>query len=120
MSSPDEKTPEQPPAEAPAPEADAGASQVPDAESRLDIAKRFLEEASVKDSPREKKVEFLRSKEITDEEIESLLGKEPVQQPTSPAEVRLPSHGPGALLTPSPRRPNTNSPNTKTPPPGPR
>lgn len=90
MSSPDEKTPDQPPAESPAPEAGAGASQPADAESRLDIAKRFLEEASVKDSPREKKVDFLRSKDVTDEEIESLLGKEPVQETTPPAEVCRP------------------------------
>lgn len=91
MTSPDEQTPNQAPQETPAPEADAGAAQPSDtdAESRLDVAKRFLEEASVKDAPREKKIEFLRSKGIADDEIQSLLGKEPGQESTPTPEVRL-------------------------------
>lgn len=109
MSGSDEKSPELPLQDAADVAADAGASQAsgadtaagasqvsetstdsslsqpPDSESRLDVARRFLEDESVRDSPREKKVEFLRSKDLTDEEIEQLLGQEPQPSP----EVRL-------------------------------
>ena len=90
MSSPDEKPSDQPPEEMSAPAPDPGASRSPDAESRVDIAKRFLQEASVKDSPREKKVEFLRSKDLTDDEIDSLLGPDTPHEDTPSTEVGLP------------------------------
>lgn len=94
MSDSDEKTPDQQPEGAPAPEANAGAPQASDTESRLETAKRFLQEDAVKNSPQEKKVEFLRSKGLTNDEIESLLGREPAQESESSSEVRFPrSHG---------------------------
>lgn len=70
-------------------------SQPSDSESRLKVARRFLEDESVRDSPREKKVEFLRSKDLTDDEIQQLLGQEPQLLP----EVRsAPSPTAGAAL----------------------
>jgi hypothetical protein len=39
----------------------------------LEQARQFLEDAAVRDSPREKKVAFLQSKGVGEEEIETLL-----------------------------------------------
>ncbi|SPO05627.1 uncharacterized protein DNG_08314 [Cephalotrichum gorgonifer] len=88
MSNPDEERPDKPQDEATAAESDVGPSPTSDTESRLDIAKRFLENEAVRDASREKKVEFLRSKDLTDEEIESLLGSEIPSPPqtTQPSE----------------------------------
>jgi hypothetical protein len=43
----------------------------------LDQASRFLEDDTIRDAPREKKVAFLQSKGVSAEDIESLLGTEP-------------------------------------------
>ena len=84
---------------------DTSASQPSDSESRLEVARRFLEDETVRDSPREKKVEFLRSKDLTDGEIEQLLG----QEPQLPPEVRFvpPCSFPMASLTTHPASPRT-------------
>ncbi|KAF9698362.1 hypothetical protein EKO04_003623 [Ascochyta lentis] len=41
----------------------------------LDQASRFLEDANIRDAPREKKVVFLQAKGVSPEDIETLLGK---------------------------------------------
>jgi hypothetical protein len=46
------------------------------AEDKLEVARRFLNDEAVRDASREKKVEFLRSKDIADGEIRELLGEE--------------------------------------------
>lgn len=43
----------------------------------LDQASRFLEDDTIRDAPREKKVAFLQSKGVSPEDIETLLGQEP-------------------------------------------
>lgn len=43
----------------------------------LDQASRFLEDSTIRDAPREKKVAFLESKGIKAEDIETLLGAAP-------------------------------------------
>lgn len=43
----------------------------------LDQAKQFLEDPAVRDSPREKKVAFLQSKGVEEEDIEKLLPSSP-------------------------------------------
>lgn len=45
-------------------------------DDKLEVARRFLDDEAVKDASREKKVEFLKSKDIADEEIRSLVGEE--------------------------------------------
>jgi len=49
-------------------------------DSRQDIARRFLDDENVKGASREQKVEFLKSKDLTDKEIEDLLREEPAAQ----------------------------------------
>ncbi|PKS12259.1 hypothetical protein jhhlp_001559 [Lomentospora prolificans] len=62
------------------PVAEAVATEpTPTPEGRLEVARRFLEDETVKNSPREKQIEFLRSKELSDEEIQSLLGPGPTE-----------------------------------------
>ncbi|KAF2116483.1 peroxisomal membrane anchor protein conserved region-domain-containing protein [Lophiotrema nucula] len=66
------------PAETEAPSADEAASngsQSGDV-SLLEQASRFLEDSTIRDAPREKKVAFLQSKGVATEEIEKLLGQE--------------------------------------------
>lgn len=48
-------------------------------EEQLTVARRFLEDEAVKDAPHEKKVEFLKSKDVSEEDIQKLLGKGPEQ-----------------------------------------
>jgi hypothetical protein len=43
----------------------------------LEQASRFLEDETIRDAPREKKVAFLQSKGVSTEDIEALLGTEP-------------------------------------------
>ena len=44
--------------------------------SLLEQASRFLEDSTIRDAPREKKIAFLQSKGVATEEIEKLLGPE--------------------------------------------
>ncbi|KAL1792600.1 hypothetical protein ACET3X_009107 [Alternaria dauci] len=69
-------------AEAPTPTEDDiqgedGGEQPPQGSELLEQASRFLEDATIRDAPREKKVAFLQSKGVRTEDIETLLGKEP-------------------------------------------
>jgi hypothetical protein len=61
-------------------------------ESRLNVARRFLEEEEVKNASRDKKAEFLRIKGLGDTEIEALLeGKD--SEPASPVHLPFDSAG---------------------------
>ncbi|KAG6004851.1 hypothetical protein E4U21_000689 [Claviceps maximensis] len=60
-----------------------GAEQ--DRPDQLDVARRFLQEAHVRASSREKKVDFLKSKGLDASDIEKLLGEEANQQSTTAA-----------------------------------
>ncbi|KAH7160609.1 peroxisomal membrane anchor protein conserved region-domain-containing protein [Dactylonectria macrodidyma] len=46
-------------------------------EDKLEVARRFLDDEAVRDAPRDKKVTFLKSKDIDDAGIQTLLGDEP-------------------------------------------
>jgi hypothetical protein len=48
--------------------------------SLLEQARRFLEDATIRDAPREKKVAFLESKGVSAEDIGTLLGAESQQK----------------------------------------
>lgn len=47
------------------------------AEDKLTIARRFLDDENVKNEPRDKKVAFLKSKGVEDDNIQKLLGDAP-------------------------------------------
>jgi hypothetical protein len=74
QSLPDEQSEQStaPAVEAPTPtESDLDASN---SEELLEQAARFLDDASIRDAPREKKVAFLESKGVSAEDIKTLLG----------------------------------------------
>jgi hypothetical protein len=48
----------------------------PESVSLLEQAKRFLDDSTIRDAPREKKVAFLESKGVSAEDIGTLLGEE--------------------------------------------
>jgi hypothetical protein len=71
----------QQPVEAPTPteediETDDSQEQLLESTDLLEQASRFLEDPSIRDAPRERKVAFLESKGVKHEEVESLLGAE--------------------------------------------
>ncbi|KAI4657747.1 uncharacterized protein J4E78_006135 [Alternaria triticimaculans] len=53
----------------------------------LDQASRFLEDDTIRDAPREKKVAFLQSKGVSPEDIETLLGQEPQESTNAELEA---------------------------------
>jgi hypothetical protein len=55
--------------------------------SLLDQAKRFLDDSTIRDAPREKKVAFLESKGVSADDIETLLGAEPQEVHSSELEA---------------------------------
>ncbi|KAH3908696.1 hypothetical protein HBI56_074210 [Parastagonospora nodorum] len=55
----------------------------PEPSSLLDQAKRFLDDATIRDAPRQKKVAFLESKGVSAEDIETLLGAESDEKPSA-------------------------------------
>ncbi|KAF2865325.1 peroxisomal membrane anchor protein conserved region-domain-containing protein [Massariosphaeria phaeospora] len=70
---------DQPPEPSPAPAietptADEDGELHPDSGSLLEQASRFLEDPTIRDAPREKKVAFLQSKGVQEADIEQLLG----------------------------------------------
>jgi hypothetical protein len=52
----------------------------------LDQAKRFLHDATIRDAPWEKKVAFLESKGVSAEDIDTLLGSGPQEEPSDQLE----------------------------------
>lgn len=50
-------------------------TQQDDHDQQLQVARRFLDEDEVKSASREKKVQFLKTKGISDGDIEKLLGQ---------------------------------------------
>lgn len=54
-------------------------------EDKLSVARRFLENETVRDAPRDQKIAFLKSKDVADDDIEKLLSDEPAP---STSEVR--------------------------------
>lgn len=68
-------------------EATAKVEQPPqqdDADQQLEVARRFLDEEEVKTASRGKKAQFLKSKGISDDNIEKLLGKSDQASESSP------------------------------------
>ncbi|PVI03238.1 hypothetical protein DM02DRAFT_717004 [Periconia macrospinosa] len=90
-------------------------SQQSDASALRDQAARFLQDPTIQDAPRERKVAFLESKGVGAEEIEKLLGKQPISQDASPD---LSEAGENAWST-APRK-QTSAPVSAPPPPPPR
>jgi hypothetical protein len=58
-------------------EGEDGGEQPSQSSELLEQASRFLEDATIRDAPRERKVAFLQSKGVSTEDIETLLGTEP-------------------------------------------
>lgn len=54
----------------------------------LEQARKFLEDESIRDAPRERKVAFLETKGVSPEQIEQLLGTEPASSPDSASELK--------------------------------
>ncbi|EMD96013.1 hypothetical protein COCC4DRAFT_184077 [Bipolaris maydis ATCC 48331] len=76
-----QQQPQQPPVEAPTPTEDDVAQleeeqQASENSSLLEQAARFLDDPTIRDAPREKKVTFLESKGVSAEDIGRLLGEE--------------------------------------------
>lgn len=73
-----ESAPEQQEEDSATPVAEEAMSAEDDGElpspSLLEQASRFLDDATIRDAPREKKVAFLQSKKVASEDIERLLG----------------------------------------------
>ncbi|KAF2470569.1 uncharacterized protein BDR25DRAFT_303653 [Lindgomyces ingoldianus] len=94
----------------PAPGADGSAKDEPQPEttSLLDQASRFLEDPTIRNAPREKKVAFLQSKGVTKEDIAQLLGDQQEDEST----VDLSSDGERAWAR-TPLQPATQPPAQK-------
>jgi hypothetical protein len=75
----------------------------PEPSSLLDQAKRFLDDATIRDAPRQKKVAFLESKGVSAEDIETLLGAESDEK----ASAELEEAGERAWLTVSKAAPSS-------------
>ncbi|KAL2875997.1 hypothetical protein SGCOL_008849 [Colletotrichum sp. CLE4] len=77
---------------------DAKQDDVPSREDSLEVARKFLQDEEIKDAPRAAKETFLKTKGISPEDIEQLLGSsasEPAQETPSPSppsqtEISLP------------------------------
>ncbi|KAG5980044.1 hypothetical protein E4U55_004447 [Claviceps digitariae] len=82
--------------------------------NQLEIARRFLQEAHIKASSREKKVEFLKSKGLQASDIEKLLGQE-AEQPTSAAAAASSQHPPSSAQPPPQPQPQQVSVNDRPP-----
>ncbi|KAI1612901.1 peroxisomal membrane anchor protein conserved region-domain-containing protein [Exophiala viscosa] len=54
----------------------------------LDQARKFLEDESIRDAPRERKVAYLETKGLNPEQIEQLLGSEPQSSPDSSSALK--------------------------------
>ncbi|KAK1968996.1 hypothetical protein LY78DRAFT_630699 [Colletotrichum sublineola] len=84
----------------------------PTSEDSVEVARKFLQDDEIKDAPREAKEAFLKTKGISSEDIEQLLGssvREPshvntqtVQAPASPTQVTVTTHEPQETPTPPP------------------
>lgn len=89
-----QQQPQQPHAEAPTPTEDDVAQpeeeeqQASESSSLLEQAARFLDDPTIRDAPREKKVAFLESKGVSAEDIGRLLGdEEPERRPIEVEDV---------------------------------
>jgi hypothetical protein len=69
-----------PVADAPTPTEDD--LEEPETTTLLDQAQRFLDDATIRDAPREKKAAFLESKGVSAGDIETLLGAESQEKPS--------------------------------------
>ncbi len=58
----------------------------PERSELLEQASRFLDDPAIRDAPREKKVTFLQSKGVDEEDIDALLGAETIQDDFSQLE----------------------------------
>ncbi|KAF1988980.1 hypothetical protein K402DRAFT_391147 [Aulographum hederae CBS 113979] len=76
-------TPKEEPREEEAQQEISGGTKSEQSMSLQEQGRRFLEDATVKDAPRAKKIEFLQSKGLPKEEIEKLLG--PISSQTPPS-----------------------------------
>lgn len=70
-------------------------------ESTLDQARRFLQEEAVKDSSREKKVEFLKSKGLEESDITELLEESADTETSSSTTTTTPAAAPQPVPSPS-------------------
>lgn len=69
---------------------DAKRDDVPSRDDSLEVARKFLQDDEIKDAPREAKESFLKTKGISPEDIERLLGSsasEPAQEVCFPVSL---------------------------------
>ncbi|KAK1688520.1 peroxisomal membrane anchor protein conserved region-domain-containing protein [Colletotrichum godetiae] len=93
---------------------DAKQDDVPSREDSLEVARKFLQDEEIKDAPRAAKETFLKTKGISPEDIEQLLGSsasEPAQETTQseqapPSSSQLTTTSPTPSQTPSPSPPS--------------
>ncbi|KAK1728178.1 peroxisomal membrane anchor protein conserved region-domain-containing protein [Colletotrichum acutatum] len=101
---------------------DAKQDDVPSREDSLEVARKFLQDDEIKDAPREAKESFLKTKGISPEDIEQLLGSsasKPAQETAQTAQSPLSS---SQVTTSSPASANTTpiqTPSTPSPSPSP-
>ncbi|KZL88134.1 peroxin 14 17 [Colletotrichum incanum] len=87
----------------------------PASEDSLEVARKFLQHDEIKDAPREAKEAFLKTKGISSENIEQLLGSsasEPAQD-TTQTEQASASSTQVTTTTPEPQTTPTSPPNTE-------
>ncbi|KAH6877305.1 peroxisomal membrane anchor protein conserved region-domain-containing protein [Thelonectria olida] len=68
-------------------------------EDKLDVARKFLDDENVRDAPRDQKIAFLKSKDIADDDIQTLLGDEPTPSASEPREVPITQPAPQSAST---------------------
>ncbi|KAF4776212.1 hypothetical protein HER10_EVM0004435 [Colletotrichum scovillei] len=99
---------------------DAKQDDVSSRENSLEVARKFLQDGEIKDAPREAKESFLRTKGISPEDIEHLLGSsasEPAQETTQTGQSP-PSSSQVTTSSPTPAN-TTPSQTSSTPSPSP-
>nr|XP_036584160.1 peroxin 14 17 [Colletotrichum truncatum]KAF6793549.1 peroxin 14 17 [Colletotrichum truncatum] len=79
------------------------------AEDNLEVARRFLEDDEIKNSPREKKEEFLKTKGLSSSEIEELLGNSSASEAAQEiAQTEPVPADPATITTPEPHSTSPN------------
>ncbi|OAX78873.1 hypothetical protein ACJ72_06814 [Emergomyces africanus] len=100
------------------PIADTEKTVPPAKETLVEQASRFLEDESIRDAPTDKKIAFLESKGLRNEDIQKLLGISRNREATS-AVTESPSTGSVKPISSSAQGPQTDTSSTASPPPPP-
>ncbi|PGH36767.1 hypothetical protein GX50_00427 [[Emmonsia] crescens] len=93
---------------------DTEKTESPARETLIEQASRFLEDESIRDAPTDKKIAFLESKGLQNEDIQTLLGISRNPEATS-ADMKLPSTDSVKPISPSVHDPQTDTSSTASP-----